>query len=70
MGLELPNAKRQMIRLSEVVRAASFQSHASRLVLAMGKDITGNPVVTDWHARRTCWWRARPAPASRWRSTP
>ncbi len=47
MGLELPNAKRQMIRLSEVVRAASFQSHASRLVLAMGKDITGNPVVTD-----------------------
>ncbi|XQU67597.1 DNA translocase FtsK [Cupriavidus sp. H18C1] len=47
MGLELPNARREMIRLSEIVEASSFQSHASRLVLAMGKDITGNPVVTD-----------------------
>ncbi|WP_029048231.1 DNA translocase FtsK [Cupriavidus sp. amp6] len=47
MGLELPNARRQMIRLSEIVQAASFQAHHSRLVLAMGKDITGNPVVTD-----------------------
>ena len=47
MGLELPNAKREMIRLSEVVNGADFQSHASHLVLAMGKDITGNPVVTD-----------------------
>ncbi|CAG2156752.1 hypothetical protein LMG31506_05795 [Cupriavidus yeoncheonensis] len=47
MGLELPNARRQMIRLSEIVRASSFQSHSSRLVLAMGKDITGHPVVTD-----------------------
>ncbi len=47
MGLELPNARREMIRLSEVVNAADFQSHASHLVLAMGKDITGNPVVTD-----------------------
>ncbi len=47
MGLELPNARRQMIRLSEIVRASSFQSHNSRLVLAMGKDITGHPVVTD-----------------------
>ncbi|NKA59904.1 DNA translocase FtsK [Ralstonia solanacearum] len=47
MGLELPNARRAMIRLSEVVNAPDFQSHASHLVLAMGKDITGNPVVTD-----------------------
>ncbi|WP_269057811.1 DNA translocase FtsK, partial [Ralstonia solanacearum] len=47
MGLELPNAQRAMIRLSEVVNAAEFQSHASHLVLAMGKDIIGNPVVTD-----------------------
>ncbi|WKZ87133.1 DNA translocase FtsK 4TM domain-containing protein [Ralstonia pickettii] len=47
MGLELPNARREMIRLSEVVNAADFQSHGSHLVLAMGKDITGNPVVTD-----------------------
>ncbi|MGO4154246.1 DNA translocase FtsK [Cupriavidus sp. YAF13] len=47
MGLELPNARRQMIRLSEIVAASSFLAHSSHLVLAMGKDITGNPVVTD-----------------------
>ena len=47
MGLELPNAKRQMIRLSEIVSGSAFDAHASKLVLAMGKDITGNPVVTD-----------------------
>ncbi|MBY4729097.1 DNA translocase FtsK [Cupriavidus pauculus] len=47
MGLELPNPKRQMIRLSEIVSGSAFHGHASKLVLAMGKDITGNPVVTD-----------------------
>ncbi|WP_454721130.1 MULTISPECIES: DNA translocase FtsK 4TM domain-containing protein [Cupriavidus] len=47
MGLELPNARRQMIRLSEIVAASSFVAHNSHLVLAMGKDITGHPVVTD-----------------------
>ncbi|MGC7403287.1 DNA translocase FtsK [Pandoraea pneumonica] len=47
MGLELPNAKRQMIRLSEILAAPIFDAHPSRLALAMGKDITGEPVVTD-----------------------
>ncbi|WP_237172150.1 DNA translocase FtsK [Pandoraea norimbergensis] len=47
MGLELPNAKRQIIRLSEILAAPVFDAHPSRLALAMGKDITGEPVVTD-----------------------
>ncbi|KVE39236.1 FtsK/SpoIIIE family DNA translocase [Burkholderia sp. TSV86] len=47
MGLELPNAKRQMIRLSEILASRQYQHSASHLTLAMGKDITGNPVVTD-----------------------
>ncbi|MBY4897460.1 DNA translocase FtsK 4TM domain-containing protein [Cupriavidus sp. AU9028] len=47
MGLELPNARREMIRLSEIISARPFDDHASHLVLAMGKDITGKPVVTD-----------------------
>ncbi|WP_157123154.1 DNA translocase FtsK [Pandoraea vervacti] len=47
MGLELPNAQRQMIRLSEILTAPAFDSHRSRLALAMGKDITGEPVVAD-----------------------
>ncbi|WP_414691741.1 DNA translocase FtsK [Noviherbaspirillum sp.] len=47
MGLELPNAKRQTIRLSEMLESSAYRVSPSRLTLAMGKDITGAPVVTD-----------------------
>ncbi|WP_308445855.1 DNA translocase FtsK [Chitiniphilus purpureus] len=47
MGLELPNPTRQMIRLSEILAAPEFTDNASRLTLALGKDITGKPIVTD-----------------------
>ncbi|WP_034479226.1 DNA translocase FtsK, partial [Paraburkholderia sprentiae] len=47
MGLELPNAKRQTIRLSEILEASVYQNSHSHLTLAMGKDITGHPVVAD-----------------------
>jgi DNA segregation ATPase FtsK/SpoIIIE, S-DNA-T family len=47
MGLELPNAHRQMIRLSEMLKSDAYRASKSRLTLAMGKDITGVPVVTD-----------------------
>ncbi|WP_343723274.1 DNA translocase FtsK [Herbaspirillum seropedicae] len=47
MGLELPNARRQMIKLSEIVHSQAYRKSASHLTIAMGKDITGTPVVTD-----------------------
>jgi DNA segregation ATPase FtsK/SpoIIIE, S-DNA-T family len=47
MGLELPNAKRQMIRLSEILEDDVYYASKSHLTIAMGKDIVGNPVVTD-----------------------
>jgi S-DNA-T family DNA segregation ATPase FtsK/SpoIIIE len=47
MGLELPNARRQVIRLSEMLASDAYRASSSHLALAMGKDITGNPVVTD-----------------------
>lgn len=47
MGLELPNPKRQMIRLSEVFNSPAFSGSPSKLTLALGQDITGAPVVTD-----------------------
>ncbi|WP_034295065.1 DNA translocase FtsK [Herbaspirillum sp. RV1423] len=47
MGLELPNPKRQMIRLAEIIRSEAYARSASHLTLAMGKDITGVPVATD-----------------------
>ncbi|MDO4879322.1 MAG: DNA translocase FtsK [Neisseria sp.] len=47
MGLELPNPKRQMIRLREIFDSPAFSQSKSKLTLALGQDITGEPVVTD-----------------------
>jgi len=47
MGLELPNARRQTIRLSEILESAPYERSQSKLTIAMGKDIVGHPVVTD-----------------------
>ncbi|WP_321964332.1 DNA translocase FtsK [Paraburkholderia sp. J7] len=47
MGLELPNARRQMIRLSEILESAPYHRSQSKLTIAMGKDIVGHPIVTD-----------------------
>ena len=47
MGLELPNPKRQMIRLREIFDSKEFSQSTSKLTLALGQDISGNPVVTD-----------------------
>jgi DNA segregation ATPase FtsK/SpoIIIE, S-DNA-T family len=47
MGLELPNTRRQMIQLSEMLASDAYRHSRSHLTLAMGKDITGSPVVTD-----------------------
>ncbi|AOY01698.1 DNA translocase FtsK [Jeongeupia sp. USM3] len=47
MGLELPNPKRQMIRLSEILSSEAFHGMHSKLTMALGKDITGKPSVTD-----------------------
>jgi len=47
MGLELPNPVRQMIRLSEILASEAFNDRSPKLTLALGKDITGEPVVMD-----------------------
>ena len=47
MALELPNARRQIIRLSEVLGAPIYTSAASLLTLGLGKDIVGQPFVAD-----------------------
>ena len=47
MGLELPNAQRQIVRLTEILSAKVYNDNASPLTLAMGKDISGNPIVAD-----------------------
>jgi len=47
MALELPNPKRQTIRLSEILGSAVYNDAASQLTMGLGKDIVGNPVVAD-----------------------
>jgi len=47
MGLELPNPKRQMVKLSEILGSQTYHSSPSLLTMALGKDIAGNPVVAD-----------------------
>jgi DNA segregation ATPase FtsK/SpoIIIE, S-DNA-T family len=47
MALELPNAKRQMIRLSEILGSQVYNDAKSMLTIGLGKDIVGNPVVAD-----------------------
>ncbi|MEX8496437.1 DNA translocase FtsK 4TM domain-containing protein [Leptothrix ochracea] len=47
MALELPNLRRQTIRLSEIVGSEAYGKSASHLTLVLGKDIVGQPVVAD-----------------------
>jgi S-DNA-T family DNA segregation ATPase FtsK/SpoIIIE len=47
MALELPNAKRQSIKLSEILGSAVYHEAKSMLTMGLGKDIVGNPVVVD-----------------------
>jgi len=47
MALELPNAKRQSIRLSEILGSQVYNEARSLLTMGLGKDIVGNPVVAD-----------------------
>ena len=47
MALELPNARRQSIRLSEILGSQVYNEAKSMLTMGLGKDIVGNPVVAD-----------------------
>ncbi|MBZ0145507.1 MAG: DNA translocase FtsK 4TM domain-containing protein [Rhodocyclaceae bacterium] len=47
MGLELPNPKRQTVRLSEILGSKAYHDMHSPLTLTLGKDISGAPMVVD-----------------------
>ena len=47
MALELPNAKRQTVRLSEILSSRPYHNMTSPLTVALGKDIGGVPIVAD-----------------------
>jgi S-DNA-T family DNA segregation ATPase FtsK/SpoIIIE len=47
MALELPNARRQTIRLAEILGSQAYHAAASMLTISLGKDIVGAPMVAD-----------------------
>jgi S-DNA-T family DNA segregation ATPase FtsK/SpoIIIE len=47
IGLEIPNPKRTVVSLREVIESPVFQESTSPLTLVLGVDLTGSPVVTD-----------------------
>lgn len=47
MGVEIPNAHREMVRLSEVISSDVYDHAKSPLTMALGHDISGQPIVSD-----------------------
>ena len=47
IGIEVPNAKRETVYLSELLGSADWSSHPGKLALAIGKDISGAPIIAD-----------------------
>ena len=47
IGIELPNARREMVSLRELLSSEAYERTASKLTLVLGKDIGGAPVMAD-----------------------
>ncbi|MBU2477684.1 MAG: DNA translocase FtsK 4TM domain-containing protein, partial [Gammaproteobacteria bacterium] len=47
VGLEIPNEKREIVSLSEIIKSPDYEEAGSPLTLALGKDIAGHPTVVD-----------------------
>ncbi|MFP4193792.1 MAG: DNA translocase FtsK [Desulfobacterales bacterium] len=47
IGIEIPNKKREVVGFKDIVSSGVYQKSASRLTIALGKDIVGYPVVAD-----------------------
>lgn len=47
IGIEIPNATRDIVRFKEIVVSGVYEKSKSKLTICLGKDIVGNPVVAD-----------------------
>jgi S-DNA-T family DNA segregation ATPase FtsK/SpoIIIE len=47
IGIEVPNKQREIVSLREIISSDNFKKSHSKLTLALGKDIFGNPIVAD-----------------------
>lgn len=47
IGLEIPNENRELVSLIEIINTAEYDAIKSPMAIALGKDISGNPIVAD-----------------------
>ena len=47
IGLEIPNEQRELVSLSDILKSDVYETSSSKLTLALGKDISGQPSVAD-----------------------
>lgn len=47
VGIEVPNKIRALVRLRDLIQNQEFQNSFSNLLIALGRDVSGNPVYTD-----------------------
>jgi len=47
IGLEIPNAEREIVTLKDILSSPAYQREQSPVTMALGKDISGQPVVAD-----------------------
>ncbi|MGD8230209.1 MAG: DNA translocase FtsK 4TM domain-containing protein, partial [Desulfobacteraceae bacterium] len=47
IGIEIPNNKRQLVFLHEILSSQAYKNSTHRLTIGLGKDITGTPVISD-----------------------
>ena len=47
IGLEIPNQKREMVMLREILDSSSYRNNASPITISLGKDIAGTPLAVD-----------------------
>ena len=47
IGIELPNSRREMVVLTEMLSSAEFEDQSAALPLVLGKNIAGDPVIVD-----------------------
>ncbi len=47
IGLEIPNEQRELVSLSDILKSDTYDRSSSKLTMALGKDISGQPVTAD-----------------------
>ena len=47
VGIEIPNKENEIVHFREIIESNVFQDHKSKLAFGLGKDVAGEPIVTD-----------------------